>query len=152
MKKLSLLLLLCTFSVLAHSQSYVNPSFSYYNGEGKFKDKAMASLEVGAVVNDVLSLGVAGGVLDFQEYTPYVEFRPSVTVFTYDRVSVSATLGAGYVFRKQENLLVELAGTLAYSLGSNTSLSVFAGQYRFNGNHSSSTATFIGTGLSISLK
>lgn len=138
-------------SMVSFSQTYVNGLFSYYDGTGTFGQKSMGTVEVGRTW-DVLSVGVAGGVTSFTGGNAYLEVRPSVTVFQKDRVSVSATLGAGYVFDSPTNLLVEVSGSGNLSLNKNWSLSLFAGKYRFNGKRVATTATFVGTGVTYIFK
>ncbi len=152
MKKLIVMFALCAISALGYSQAYVSPSFSYYDGVGQFKDKAMLTLEVGKTINETLSVGVAGGVLNFRDYTPYVELRPTVTVLSLNNVSLSGTLGVGYVFNQHENLLVELGTNLGYSFSDKFTWNLGAGLYKFNGENSASKATYVSTGFTYSLK
>ena len=148
MKKLILALCLCTFSVLAHSQFYVSPSFSYYNGTGEFKDKGMVTLEVGKTFKETVSVGLAGGVLNFRDYTPYAELRTSTAIVTNKNISVLGVLGAGYVFQNSpQNLMVEYGGTVNIGLSKHYVFSFSGGAYKFNGRSSSSTASYVGTGV-----
>ena len=151
MKKLILATCLCIYSVLGYSQFYVSPSFSYYNGTGEFKDKGMATLEVGKTFKETVSVGLAGGVLNFRDYTPYAELRTSTVFHSYKNISVAGVLGAGYVFQDSpQNLMVEYGGAVNIGLSNRYTLSISGGAYKFNGRSSASSTSYVGTGLTYS--
>lgn len=150
MKKVALILAMMV-SLAASAQVYVSASFSHYNGGGNFNQQGMVTGEIGYTIQKTLSLGVAGGVTSFSNTNPYLEFRPSVTLWSYRNFSVSGSLGAGYVFNTPENFLTEYCGTINWAFAGNLSASVFGGGYSFNGKQSASKYTFVGAGLTLSL-
>lgn len=148
-KLLTILALFVTLSV--QSQVYVSPSFSYYNGPGEFEQNGMATVEIGKSFGNVFFLGVAGGVTSFKGGNKYLEFRPSAVLYTYKRLSVIGSLGAGYVWNTEEKILTEYCGTISYALDDRWALNFFGGGYNFNGKESSSKYTFVGTGLTFTI-
>jgi hypothetical protein len=150
MKKL-LTILALTIGLGLNAQIYVSPSFSYYNGPGTFEQNGMATLEIGKSFNNVFFLGVAGGVTSFSGMNTYVEFRPSAVLYTYKKLSVIGSLGAGYVWDSPEKVLTEYCGTISYTLDDRWAVNFFGGGYNFNGKESSSKYTFVGTGFTFTI-
>ena len=146
--KNSIIIFLLLTSSFIHAQTYISGSFSYYNGTGTFNEKAMGTLEVGRTIKDILSLGIAVGKTSFSAGDTYIEFRPSLTVWSKNNLSLSGTLGAGYIFNTPQSFLTEYCATMTYSLSSNFSLCIFTGGYKFDGKSSSNSYTFVGTGIS----
>lgn len=152
MKKLMLILALVAATVVNAQNFYLSPSVSVFNGTGTFSEKAMPTLEIGRTFEDVFSAGVAVGRTSFHESGKYyVEFRPTLTVFSKGAFSASGTLGAGYIFDSPQNFLTEYCGTMSVKLSKLTSLSIFAGGYKFEGKDVSNKYTFVGTGLTFTL-
>lgn len=149
-KLLTILAVFLTLGVSAQ-QSYVSGSYSFYNSPGTFSQKSMGTLEVGRYVHNVATLGIAAGVTSFSGGKAYVEFRPSLIVWSSNQFSLSGTLGAGYIFDSPQSFLSEYTGTASYSFKNNMSVSVFAGGYKFSGKRISSDYTFVGTGLTINI-
>lgn len=150
MKKL-LTILAMVMAMTASAQVYVSGSFSYYNAPGSFEENGMATVEVGKSFGNIFFLGVAGGVTSFKGANKYVEFRPSAILYTYKKLSIIGSLGAGYVWDSPEKILTEYCGTMSYALSSNWALNFFGGGYSFLGKESSSKATFVGTGLTLTI-
>jgi len=150
MKKL-LTILAMVVAMAANSQVYVSGSFSYFNGPGTFEENGMATVEVGKSFGNIFFLGVAGGVTSFKGGNKYLEFRPSAVLYTYKRLSVIGSLGAGYVWDTPQKILTEYCGTISYALNSAWALNFCGGGYSFNGKESSSKYTFVGTGLTLTI-
>lgn len=146
MKKVMLLLSLA-IGMIASSQTYVSGSFSHYDGKGTFSQQGQVTVEVGRVVHDVATLGVAMGTTSLSHGKAYTEFRPTLTIWSHNQFSLCGTLGAGYVFDSSQSFLTEYCGTACYTFKNNVSLSIFGGGYKFNGRNSFSKYTFVGTGV-----
>lgn len=151
MKKL-LFFVLLILSTTCFSQNYISGSYSYYNGGGTFGTQSMATLEYGKYIKNTGTVGLAMGLTAFTGGRLYTELRPTLIVFERNSFSLSTTIGAGYVFNNPEEILTEYCITTSYTFSNGISLSTFGGVYNFNGRNSSSKFTFVGTGLSYSLK
>ena len=145
MKILTILAL--AIKMVANAQTYVSGSFSYYNGTGTFGEKGMATAEVGRTIHDVLSLGVAVGRTSFTNGRTYVEFRPTLAVWSKNNFTLSGTLGVGHIFDFPQSFLTEYCATLSYSFSPNLGISMFGGGYKFDGKNVADNYTFVGTGI-----
>lgn len=148
MKKLVTLLAL-VIGLTAGAQTYVNVSASYYNGAGEFKKQAMGTVELGKVLSDDFTAGIAVGKTSFSndgEY--YVQFRPTYYLGT-GRFTQGITVGAGYVFDSETPFLVELATSSNFQLSPRLGANVAYGLYNFNGRHAASEFSYFGTGLTL---
>lgn len=150
MKKV-LLVLMLSISTAVFSQTYVSAGASFYNGTGNFGNKGMVTAEVGKQW-DVLSVGLAGGVTQFDGGKAFAEICSSVTVFQKGKVSVAPVIGVGYIFDSNTHYLVEYGAAGTLSINKNWSASLSTGVYHFNGGNAYGKATFTGLGLTYSFK
>ena len=79
-------------SLAVSAQTYVSASTSFYNGTGDFGNKGMVTAEVGKQW-DILSVGLAGGVTQFDGGKAFAEVRTAVTVFQKGKISVAPVIG-----------------------------------------------------------
>jgi hypothetical protein len=150
MKKVMTLILCTMLALTGFSQWYISPSVSFYNGAGNFDQKGMATVEVGKTFEDVLSVGVAVGKTDFTSNSKvYTEARFTVNAITKGKISILGTLGAGYIFDSETNFLTEYGISGSYAVTKGWGVSLFTGKYNFNGGLTSSTATFVGVGVTL---
>ena len=127
-------------SLAVSAQTYVSASTSFYNGTGDFGNK------------DVLSIGVAGGVTQFDAGKAFAEVRTAVTVFQKGKISVAPVIGVGYVFDSNTDYLVEYGASGTVAINKNWSVSLSTGVYHFNGRDAYGKATFTGLGITYSFK
>lgn len=139
-------------SLTVGAQTYVSGSFSYYNGTGTFAQKSMGTIELGRVVKNVATLGLAVGKTNFSAGKTYVEFRPSFMVWQNRGFYLSGTLGGGYIFDSPQDFLMEYCVNGGYNVSERWVVSIFAGAYKFDGKSLTSNYTFCGTGITYVFK
>lgn len=133
------------------AQTYLSTSYSYYNTAGTFAQNSMATVEVGTYVHNVASLGIAAGITSFSGGKAYVEFRPSLILWTNNQFALTGTLGGGYIFDSPESFLAEYCGTFSYTLKDGNTVSAFMGGYKFSGKRSASAYSFSGIELTFNI-
>lgn len=138
-------------SLAVSAQTYVSASTSFYNGTGDFGNKGMVTAEVGKQW-DILSVGLAGGVTQFDGGKAFAEVRTAVTVFQKGKISVAPVIGVGYVFDSNTDYLVEYGASGTVAINKNWSVSLSTGVYHFNGRDAYGKATFTGLGITYSFK
>ena len=155
MKKIIVLIVSLYFTFCAMSQTYVNLSPSVFiNTTGTFREKTMATIEVGRTWEPV-SVGLALGKTTFakqkgQDTAFYAEVRGTYTLFTKNDFSAGVSLGVGHIFNAKQNFLTEFSYNIGYSFNQNISVNVFQGFYHFDGKLASNKYAFMGAGITIS--
>ena len=141
-------ILLALFPLFVGAQTYVSFSPSIYNGTGTFREKAMFTLEVGRTF-DVFNLGLAYGKTNLAKQeggdtTNFIQIRPTLNLFSFQKFSAGVTLGIGKVFGAEQNLMTEFAYSINYMPNQNLFFSLFQGRYNFDGRESASRFSFFG--------
>ena len=150
MKKLLVILALAV-GMTAGAQTYVNGSFSYYNGAGTFGNQSMGTVEVGRYLQDDFTIGVANGVTAFTNGSLYTEVRPTF-YYTSNKFSQGFVIGAGVVWNSDTPFMVEWGTSTCYQINPRWGVSIAIGGYNFNGKLFSSEYTYFGTGITYIFK
>lgn len=130
---LSLFLLFATIQLNSQTK-YISISPSVFlNSPGSFKDKAMATVEVGKTW-DPVSVGVAVGRMNFTKQPGvdtvwYLELRTTYNVLLKNDFFAGISFGTGHIFNAKESFLTEFSYNMGYSINQSVSVSLFQGLY-----------------------
>jgi hypothetical protein len=77
----------------------------------------------------------------------FTEAVPTINVFSKGRFSEALTLGAGRVFGAKQNFLTEITNSINFAPNNKMVLTVYQGNYFFDGKLSTSKAQFMGLSI-----
>ena len=130
--------------------NYLSISTSVYtNAVGTFNQKLFLTTEFGRTFG-IFDIGIAGGRLNVSKSEKgadsswFLEIVPTINVFSKGRFSEALTLGVGRVFNRKENFLTEITNSINFAPNNMCIISVYQGNYFFDGSLSTSHAQFMG--------
>ncbi len=146
MKKLVLTTLFVSAIHFCFCQFYVDLAPSLTNTPGTIAEKANVAIEIGKQW-DAFSLGLdigktSLGKIRGRDTTVYLELCPNLNVFKQGRFTNTFTIGIGYIFNSEENIMSELASGIEYFHSQRLHFNIFFGQYFYSGRESASNVTF----------
>ncbi len=117
----------------------------YTNTAGSFKEKVFMMAEAGRTYG-IFDIGLSIGRRNFihSDTSWFVEALPTINVFSKGRFSEALTLGAGYIINAKENFLTEITNSINFAPSNKLVISVYQGNYFFDGKLSTSRAQFMG--------
>ncbi|GAC1382825.1 MAG: hypothetical protein NVSMB45_09410 [Ginsengibacter sp.] len=77
----------------------------------------------------------------------FVEFRPTINIFSKGRFSEGLCLGIGYKIKSEQKLMTEICNSINFNITNKWSISILQGYYYFDGVQSNSTSQFFGLNL-----
>jgi hypothetical protein len=154
MQRILFSILLSLITVLAFSQerekeahyNYLSIGASVYtNTPGSFNEKVFMTAETGRTYG-IFDMGIMVAKRNFihSDTSWFVEVLPTINVFSKGRFSEALTLGAGYVINAKENFLTEITNSINFAPSNKLVISVYQGNYFFDGRLSTSRAQFMG--------
>jgi hypothetical protein len=154
MKRTFIFIVLTTVTILTFSQerekeahyNYLSIAASVYtNTAGSFNEKVFMTAEAGRTYG-IFDIGVLVGKRNFihSDTSWFVEALPTINVFSKGRFSEALTLGAGYVINAKENFLTEITNSINFAPSNKLVITVYQGNYFFDGRLSTSKAQFMG--------
>ena len=151
-KILSILFSVIAFAALsqerekeAHYNYFSLATSVYTNTPGSFNEKVFITAEAGRTYG-IFDIGLMLGRLNLMhsDTSWFVEALPTINVFSKGRFSEALTLGAGYVFGAKQNFLTELTNSINFAPTNNLVITVYQGNYFFDGRLSTAKAQFMG--------
>ena len=117
----------------------------YTNAPGTFNHKTFVTTEFGGSFG-IFDIGMMVGRLNLlhNDTSWFTEILPTINVFSKGRFSEALTLGAGYVFGAKQNFLTEITNSINFAPNNRLVITVFQGNYFFDGKLSTSKAQFMG--------
>ena len=117
----------------------------YTNAPGTFNQKTFVTTEFGGSFG-IFDIGMMVGRLNLlhSDTSWFTEILPTINVFSKGRFSEALTLGAGYVFGAKQNFLTEITNSINFAPNNRLVITVFQGNYFFDGKLSTSKAQFMG--------
>jgi len=154
MKKNFFLLSLILLSVTVNAQerekephyNYLSLATSVFtNTTGSFNEKIFMTAEFGRTFG-IFDIGLMVGRLSLlhSDTSFFMEALPTINVFSKGRFSEALTLGAGYVFGAKQNFLTEITNSINFAPSNKLIITVYQGNYFFDGKLSTSKAQFMG--------
>jgi hypothetical protein len=129
-------------------ENYISPMIGLFTGSGTIAQRTTIDIEFGRQW-DVFSLGLDIGKNHIEKVSGsdtnwYVEIRPSLNVFQQGRFTNTLTIGLGYIFNAQQNILTEFTTGIEYTPSKTWSYNAFFGTYFYSGTNSSGSQNFLG--------
>jgi hypothetical protein len=122
----------------------------FVNTKGGFSKRFSPSLEFGRTY-DIFDVGLATGRLSSlsseSDTTRFLEFRPTINIFTKGRFSEALALGAGYVFKAKQSLMTEICNSINFNVSPIWTIAVQQGYYFFDGIGGGRSTQFMGFNL-----
>jgi hypothetical protein len=97
--------------------------------------------DIGLAAGQVSSLSSGG------DTTHYIEFRPTINIFSAGRFAEGLCLGGGYIFGAKQGLMTEICNSINFNISTTMAIAVTQGYYFFDGTNSSRNAQYMGFSL-----
>ncbi|MDB5130825.1 MAG: hypothetical protein JWR02_574 [Mucilaginibacter sp.] len=94
--------------------------------------------DIGLASGQISSLGSGG------DTTHYIEFRPTINIFSAGRFAEGLCLGGGYIFGAKQGLMTEICNSINFNISTTVAVAVTQGYYFFDGTNSSRSTQFMG--------
>lgn len=120
---------------------------AYVNTTGNFAKRFSPVIEFGRTYG-IFDIGLATGRLNSlnagSDTTQYLEFRPTINVFSKGRFSEALCLGAGYVINAKQGLMTEICNTINFNVSETVAIAVAQGYCFFDGTNNNRSAQYMG--------
>ena len=117
----------------------------FVNTKGGFAKRFALAIEFGRTYG-IFDIGLATGFLSMrsQDTCHYIEFRPTINVFSKGRFAEALCLGGGYVFSAKQGMLTEICNSINFNVNENLAIVVTQGYMFIDGTNSSRTTQYMG--------
>jgi hypothetical protein len=123
---------------------------AFVNTKGGFAKRFSPSLEIGRTYG-IFDIGLATGRLNSlagsRDTTMYLEFRPTINIFSKGRFAEGLCLGGGYVFGAKQGLMTEICNSINFAINENLGVAVLQGYMFFDGTNDNRSTQFMGFSL-----
>ena len=96
----------------------------------------------------IFDIGLATGRVNSlslgSDTTRYLEFRPTINIFSKGRFAEALCLGGGYVFKAKQGLMTEVCNSINFNISETVALAVVQGYFYFDGTNSSRGTQYMG--------
>ncbi|MDB5122630.1 MAG: hypothetical protein JWP94_759 [Mucilaginibacter sp.] len=117
------------------------------NARGGFAKRFSPGIEFGRTYG-IFDLGLAVGQVSSlssgADTTRYIEFRPTINIFSAGRFAEGLCLGGGYVFGAKQGLMTEICNSINFNISTEVAIAVTQGYYFFDGTNSSRNSQYMG--------
>jgi hypothetical protein len=117
----------------------------FVNTKGGFSKRFSPSVEFGRTYG-IFDIGLATGVFNMHrsDTVHYIEFRPTINIFSKGRFSEGLCLGGGYVITAKQGLMTEICNSINFNVTPVVALAVVQGYFFFDGTNSSRSTQYMG--------
>jgi len=119
----------------------------FVNTKGGVAKRFSPSVEFGRTYG-IFDIGLATGRLNSLnsggDTTRFIEFRPTINIFSKGRFAEGLCLGGGYVFKAKQGLMTEICNSINFNITEKVALAVIQGYYFFDGTNSSRSTQYMG--------
>jgi len=119
----------------------------FVNAKGGFGKRFAPGVEFGKTFG-IFDIGLATGKLNIittgRDTTQYIEFRPTINIFSKGRFAEGLCLGGGYVFGAKQGLMTEICNSINFNITERAALAVVQGYFYFDGTNSSRGTQYMG--------
>jgi hypothetical protein len=122
----------------------------FVNTRGGAAKRFSPSVEFGRTYG-IFDIGLATGRLNSiskgGDTTRFVEFRPTINIFSKGRFAEALCLGGGYVFKAKQGLMTEVCNSINFNITEIWAIAVVQGYYYFDGTNNSRGTQYMGFNL-----
>lgn len=94
-----------------------------------------------------LATGVFGTLRSSSDSAHYLEFRPTINIFSSGRFAEGLCLGGGYVFGAKQALMTEICNSINFNISTTVAVAITQGYYFFDGTNSNRSTQYMGFSL-----
>jgi hypothetical protein len=94
--------------------------------------------DIGLATGRINSIGPGG------DTTRFIEFRPTINIFSKGRFAEALCLGGGYVFNAKQGLMTEVCNSINFNITEIWAVAIVEGYYYFDGTNSSRATQYMG--------
>jgi len=91
-----------------------------------------------------LATGRVNSISPGTDTSRYIEFRPTINIFSAGRFAEGLCLGGGYLFNAKQGLMTEICNSINFNVTTKIAFAVTQGYYFFDGTNSSRGAQYMG--------
>ncbi|HEY9001574.1 MAG TPA: hypothetical protein VIM89_09480 [Mucilaginibacter sp.] len=120
----------------------------FVNAKGGFAKRFAPAIEFGRTYG-IFDIGISTGLLSskYQDTCHYIEFRPTINVFSKGRFAEALCLGGGYVINAKQGLMTEICNSINFNISANVAIAVTQGYMFVDGTNDSRSAQYMGFSL-----
>lgn len=120
----------------------------FVNARGGFAKRFNPAVEFGRTYG-IFDIGLATGQFNFHgvDTLHYLEFRPTINVFSKGRFAEALCLGGGYIFNAKQAMMTEICNSINFNISERVAVAVTQGYYFFDGTNSSRSTQYMGFAL-----
>jgi len=117
----------------------------FVNAKGGFAKRFAPAVEFGKTYG-IFDIGLSTGLLSMkaEDTCHYIEFRPTINVFSKGRFAEALCLGAGYVFSAKQGMITEICNSINFNVNENLAIAVTQGYMFLDGTNSSRSTQYMG--------
>lgn len=119
----------------------------YVNARGGLSKRFAPGFEFGRTYG-IFDIGLATGRINStrsgDDTAHYIEFRPTINVFSAGRFAEGLCLGGGYIFGGKQALMTEICNSINFNITTKLAVAVTQGYVFFDGTNSSRSAQYMG--------
>jgi hypothetical protein len=120
---------------------------AFVNTKGGFAKRFSPAIEFGRTygIFDIgLSTGWTNTLKAGGDTTQFIEFRPTINIFSKGRFAEGLCLGGGYVFGAKQGLMTEICNSINFNISEKVAVAVTQGYYFYDGTNSSRNTQYMG--------
>ena len=119
----------------------------FVNTTGGFSKRLSPAIELGRTYG-IFDIGLASGRVNSSsgtsDTTHYIEFRPTINIFSSGRFSEGLCLGGGYVFGAKQGLMTEICNSINFNISTDVAIAITQGYCFYDGTNSNRSTQFMG--------
>ena len=119
----------------------------YVNTKGGAAKRFAPAVEFGRTYG-IFDIGLATGKTNSfssgLDTLQYIEFRPTINIFSAGRFAEGLCLGGGFVFGAKQGLMTEICNSINFNISTTVAVAVTQGYYFFDGTNSNRGAQYMG--------
>ena len=119
----------------------------FVNTKGGVAKRLSPAFEIGRTYG-IFDIGLATGRVSSigpgADTTHYIEFRPTINIFSAGRFAEGLCLGGGYVLQAKQGLMTEICNSINFNISTTVAVAITQGYYFFDGTNSSRSTQYMG--------
>lgn len=117
----------------------------FVNTRGGFAKRFAPGVEFGRTYG-IFDIGLATGRVNSlgRDTAQYIEFRPTINIFSAGRFAEGLCLGGGYVFGAKQALMTEICNSINFNITTKIAIAVTQGYVFYDGTNSSRSTQYMG--------
>lgn len=119
----------------------------FVNSKGGVEQRFSPAIEFGRTFG-IFDIGLATGRLSSMDHGPdtsrFIEFRPTINVFSKGRFAEALCLGGGYVFKAKQGMMTEICNSINFNVTEVFAIAVQQGYLFFDGTNDHRSEQYMG--------